>query len=103
MAKKSKKKRVPKGKKGKEKARKPLALHKNRLFFGMFFVMVMVFSLSMWQQKYGTDLSGMATSPIQEELADYNLRQYEDMHTIDGEPCVTEINDEPYIHPDCLE
>ncbi|PIN79515.1 hypothetical protein COV16_03805 [Candidatus Woesearchaeota archaeon CG10_big_fil_rev_8_21_14_0_10_34_8] len=84
-----------------KKQRQVFAIHKNKLFFGMFIVMILVFGLSFWQQTYGQDLAGMATMPAEKETG-YKISQYEHKTTSNGEPCINIINDVPYIHPECI-
>jgi hypothetical protein len=90
---------IKRKRKRKKESNNPFALHKNRLFFGVFAVMVFIFSMSLVQQRYG-DLTGVAVKPIVEEHVG---SIYDDEHTEDGKPCIREIEQVQYIHPDCVD
>ncbi len=89
----------------KKKRKKIFSLHKNRLFFGVFVVMVSIFALSIVQQKYGKDLTGAVASPVavQQLTEIYDVQKYQHSKTTSGEQCVRIIDNTPYVHPDCLD
>jgi uncharacterized membrane protein len=86
-------------KKKTKRVKKLHPLHKNKVFFGLFLVMLLIFTLSIWQQKYGADLSGMATAPVSQDVADVS----NGITTSDGSPCITEFHGVEYIHPGCVD